>query len=166
MPTHSRRLACALVLVAVCGLWTPPASTQTPDVATLVTRALTTTTADERQALLEAHPELTRDPAFAALRQAAAAAATATDPAQAFNGYRVLIDAAARAGNDRLRILSVAALGTLASRRGLFSVAEPALSEAQAWGEAKGDAEIIITASNNLGISLVNQGRYDEALAS
>lgn len=166
---HAGRLACALMLVIVSGatLRGNTASSQAPDVAALVARVLAADTDDARRALVQAHPELGKDPTFSAVRQAVAAEGSAApDPARALNGYRVLIDAAAAAKDDRRRILIVTALGTLAARKGQVGLAEEALSEAAAYGEKTRDPDIIISSVNNLGIVFLNQGRFDDALAS
>ena len=165
---HPGRFACALVLAIASGatLRGGASSRQVPELTEIIAGALAASTDEARRALLQTHPDIGADPTFAALRQAVAAEATAPDPTRAYNGYRVLIEAAALSQDDRRRILALAALGTLAARKGHFALAEPALSEAAAYGEATRDPDIIIPSANNLGITFVSQGRFDEALAS
>ena len=166
MPVPCRRLVPALALVAAVALAASHAHGQTAPPPELVTRALAAATGEARRSLVEAHPELGREPAFTAVRLAAAAEGKAQDPGRAFNAYRVLMDAAAAAGDDRRRIQMLLALGTLASQKGYVGLAEETLAEAAAYGERTGNPDIIIPAVNNLGITFLNQGRFDEARAS
>ncbi len=167
---HAGRFACGLILLIASGTTLRggalSAQTPAPAPAALVARVLAADTDDARRALAREHPELGTDPTFSAVRQAVAAEGAAPDPTRAYNGYRVLIEAAALARDDRRRVLALAALGTLGARKANFALAEAALSEAAAYGEATRDPDIIIPAANNLGIAFVSQGRFDEALAS
>jgi CHAT domain-containing protein/tetratricopeptide (TPR) repeat protein len=123
-------------------------------------------TAEAREALLAAHPDLGTPDVRRALLQALDARAPQGDITPVLNTLHTLLLAAERADDARGRTVILTRIGSVTGRAGLYAPAEAALAEALAMAGRLNDVENVIIASNNLGIVQREQGRYDEATAS
>ncbi|MSO29800.1 MAG: CHAT domain-containing protein [Acidobacteria bacterium] len=166
-----RFLAACVVLVLACGPHvqafpqTPAAADPAVDPA-VVELALAAATDEARAALFAAHPEMGTESMRSAIGIAARQRFVDGGSADALNGYRTVLYLAERTGNLRWRMLGLQGIGTLAGQRGDFAMAEPALVEALSIANSIAEADVLIVASNNLGIVQRLQGKYDDAIAN